>query len=552
MDFALNRPQGFEGAGDKYLLDIAARLTALLIEVQDEMWLYSYLYLSDEWLQTLALVLVEFAEDLHNDIGLWRSLEAYQQAFFGTPLPVVVPPGKRWRGKKLMEARLRFLMSVLYPFMQKDMILGPDDEGLPEMSQPVTKFLIEAFAEVPRGSGIKQYLSQPVRHARDVSDRLAWLGQSSYLFRLIFAGNVARDIDGKVEPAAARDFLYTATTVWSGLGVNDILAATLDLTEAQRAGVRSWYEQHLACYLVETVTRGELLLKNLFNEAYYRVELGDTEPRIEAGTMVRGALVPWDGVWHWVAEPEIYREPGRTDFEEIKTALMVEQPELVYLYDPDRLAQDRALLAEHYDHFADHFHEGVVYFSDGEQLAEGMIEYRAQFRQPPDYDKLRYGYMSSVRKGGASIEAMPDRGNDIGYPKFENPATWRDEYGKVDERTDLLPYAHYPSAIENAFGMFFNRQEGIELLHDYNGVEMVMTSLGMLFEDEEREAIRRIVEDKTISPAFIESLIMENGLGSIAGAYGIDNWKTEVSQAFVLRQYKRHFYRRRYPHMRFI
>jgi len=182
MDFALNRPQGFEGAGDKHLPDIVARLTALLIEVQDAMWFFGYLYLSDEWLQTLAMVLVEFAEDLHNDIGLWRSLEAYHQAFYGTPLPVIVPPGKRWRGKKLMEARVRFLMAVLYPFMQDGLILAPDDEGLPEMSRPVATFLIEAFAEVPRGSGIKEYLNQPVHHAWDVNDRLAWLGSHPIYF----------------------------------------------------------------------------------------------------------------------------------------------------------------------------------------------------------------------------------------------------------------------------------------------------------------------------------------------------------------------------------
>lgn len=551
MDFALNRPQGFEGAGDKYLPDIVARLIEKLIEIQDEVWWYEYLYLSDEWLHRLAIILVEFAEDLHNDTGLWRSLETYQQELFGTPLPLLLPPSKRGRGRKLMDRRVRFLLSVLYPFMQWEIFVGPDDdEGLPEMSEPITDFLIEAFAKVPKGSGIKQYLSQPIRHTWDVQDRLTWLGQSSYLFRLMFAKKVARNDKGEIEPGAANDFLYTATTPWSGLGAIDILAATLDLTAGQRTDVRSWYERHLACYLVETVTKGELLLKNLFNEAYYRVEIKETDPMIEAGTMVRGSLVPWDGVWYWTDEPEIYHDPTRDDFEEIKTALIVEQPELIYLYDPEQLKRDRAVVEAHYDAFVDCFYTDFHYFSDGEHLVKEMIEYRARVGQPIEYDKILYGLMSIAQKGGASVQSMPKGLRDMMSPWLKKPSTGGKNYGRVDERLDLLPYLAYSTKHEDSIAFYFNPEEGLEILKNHHEVQMALMSTGILHTDEEGEAIRHVIEAEDLSPGFIEGLLEEEVPWSIAAAYRIQAQKDPLMLPFVLRQYKGQFYRKRYPNLK--
>jgi hypothetical protein len=40
----------------------------------------------DDALDELAVVLVEFAEDIHAGIGLWQALENYQSEFFGVEL----------------------------------------------------------------------------------------------------------------------------------------------------------------------------------------------------------------------------------------------------------------------------------------------------------------------------------------------------------------------------------------------------------------------------------------------------------------------------------
>ncbi len=71
--------------------------------------------------------------------------------------------------------------------------------------------------------------------------RLAGSGRapdSATLFRLS-CENYVRDHGGKYDIPTLDDFLCQENTGWSGLGVIDILASTLDLTESQRRDLRS-------------------------------------------------------------------------------------------------------------------------------------------------------------------------------------------------------------------------------------------------------------------------------------------------------------------------
>lgn len=50
---------------------------------------YRTLRLTKKNLGELAGVLVEFAEDIHNDIGIWKALEQYNQEVFSARLPFI-------------------------------------------------------------------------------------------------------------------------------------------------------------------------------------------------------------------------------------------------------------------------------------------------------------------------------------------------------------------------------------------------------------------------------------------------------------------------------
>lgn len=212
---------------------------------------YRTLELTHAKLDELAGVLVEFAEDVHNDIGIWDSLERYNIEFFGTPLPFVLQPNERLGQKPLNENRLQHLMWVLYSELYPELILSPTHRDLKQLSKAASDFLGERFARIPRDSGVKMFLAQPNKFGWDVKTKLLWLGMHSYLFRNGFR-NYVQEHGGKAAIPVIDDFVCQKATSWSGLGVIDILAAVLDISEAQRSALRSWYERHCAYYRILT------------------------------------------------------------------------------------------------------------------------------------------------------------------------------------------------------------------------------------------------------------------------------------------------------------
>lgn len=88
-----NRPPGVTGRADKYLADLAQDLRRLLLKTQQG-FADPRVCLPEPTLNALAVVLVESGEDLHADIGLWRSLETYNREFFSMPLPLATQADK--------------------------------------------------------------------------------------------------------------------------------------------------------------------------------------------------------------------------------------------------------------------------------------------------------------------------------------------------------------------------------------------------------------------------------------------------------------------------
>jgi hypothetical protein len=154
------RPRGYIGAGDRYLPRIERELRRFLIKAQSELR-YDTLRLSPKEWADLAGVLVEFMEDIHNDIGLWRSLEQYQREFFDTPLPLFLPPQEEPDPQRLNEYRFGYLLWGLYHELKPDLILAPTHQDLRHLAAQVGDFLTKQFARVPRESGVKQFLAQP-------------------------------------------------------------------------------------------------------------------------------------------------------------------------------------------------------------------------------------------------------------------------------------------------------------------------------------------------------------------------------------------------------
>jgi len=84
-----SRPPGATGRGDKYLGEIAQELRRVLWKTQKG-FISASCRLPDVAWSDISALLVEWAEDVHNDIGLWRTVETHQRQCLGTSLPLIV------------------------------------------------------------------------------------------------------------------------------------------------------------------------------------------------------------------------------------------------------------------------------------------------------------------------------------------------------------------------------------------------------------------------------------------------------------------------------
>src|SRR4030095_10961639 len=123
MDFRTQRPQRGFGRSERSLAKLAEDLTRFLTKTQRSLT-YDTLHLSSRQRETLAFLLVEFAEDLSHDIGIWRSLEAYNRDFFGTPLPCVLQPDEAMDADPVNPDRIQFLLWTLYAELEPGLILA--------------------------------------------------------------------------------------------------------------------------------------------------------------------------------------------------------------------------------------------------------------------------------------------------------------------------------------------------------------------------------------------------------------------------------------------
>jgi hypothetical protein len=91
VEFETHRPPRCSGRGDQYLSEAIRDVERFLVSAQRSLK-YDTLRLQKTKLEELAHVLVEFAEDIRNDVGIWRSVEDYNLELFDTRLPLVLEP----------------------------------------------------------------------------------------------------------------------------------------------------------------------------------------------------------------------------------------------------------------------------------------------------------------------------------------------------------------------------------------------------------------------------------------------------------------------------
>jgi hypothetical protein len=518
-DFMMYRPEGFVCKNEDFLVETIKELIPI-IEKGYKSIQYDILRLPKGKVKILAAALVEFAEDLHNNIGIWNCYEEYNKNLFGTPLPLTTTEnGDIADTQPISNSKVFHFLWVLYAIVNRDLLISPQHNDLFVLTEIIAAFLRERFRQSPKGSEIIDFFAQPNEFGWDIKKKLLWLGRHSYFFRHCYFNYIS---DSKAEDkiGATDDFVCQETTEWSGLGVTDVLARLVKISESQRNEIISWYERHWAYYKIEKIGKDILGAVNLINRKRYKIRVGDFGRFFIPQNIFYGGLVPWNKEWYWSGSQRNFGEVTDEKVSIMRNTFIEKCPTIVYRYCEDLAENAREREQEHYRDFVA-YHQGkdLVIYPDGLSMAaDEEKHYRMLFESKPK----------------EMVEEMIKR------HKLKGPKP-------------TMSFPSYVLECNHGVAVFFNDVEGEEIFINFFSVISGFEKKGIGLTDDEKETIREFLKSDSISPNFVNKLVQQYGTESIGASFLVNGWKEHKSNIdYLLRRYKGHFYRKRFPNLSFV
>ena len=508
-DYSAHRPKGFKGQGDSHLPQVVRQLQKMLSRAQRD-FAHDTLRLPSDALGDLAGILVDFAEDIHSGTGIWTAYECYNVEFFGAALPLT--SGGSASGP--IGDRFRHFLWILYPALIDNLTISPTHQDLHRIADAASALLSDAFAEVPKDSGVKAFLGSSSTHGWDVKRKLVWLGAHSFMFRTMFARYMEEQPPGRSDIPHIDDFVCQECTRWSGLGAIDILAGALDISVDDRRDLRSWYERHAAFYRLVSVSSEELHAMNIINDQPYRIRIDMPRHPFRRGQVIFGSLVPWRGEWYWSGEQRLVGDASKVDADDLKKTMKRQSSAIVCRYSKEYEAQVRGMMAEmHEKMLAFHAGKDLVVYPDGLTMAaDWQKELRWQWEQRPREEVE---------------EAVEKHGLEKGRPEIKLP-------------DDLLEE-------KDGLGVFLNPDEGKEIMTHFTTLVAGLKKKGEGLTGDEADSIRGLIESPSTSPKFVRRVLEEHGDVSVKEAFVLRGDLPGYWLDYLLRSRKGHYYRKCYP-----
>lgn len=512
MTYSTYRPEGFRGRGDSRLPQLVRNLRRTLQDTRRK-FAHDSFRLGTGAIGELAGILVDFAEDIHNDIGIWKAYERYNVELFGTALPLTAGEGGGDAAAGLHPDRFRHFLWVLYPAMTEGLVLSPTHQDLRRLADAASVFLSDALRAVPKDSGAKAFLRTPNERGWDVKRKLIWLGSRSFMFRTMFARYMDERAHGRSSIAHTDDFVCQECTRWSGLGAIDILAGVLDISSDDRNDLRSWYERHAALYKLLSVDDQTLRAVNLISDQPYQIRIDMKRHPFKVGQLLFGSLVPWRGEWYWSGEQQLWYDACEANAEDLKRTMKRQSPSIVCRYCKEYEAHVRQRASELHETMMAYHGNDLVEYPDGPAMAA-------------DWEKeLRWHWES--RPQHEIDEVVQRHGLENRRPEIELPK-------------DILEH-------RGGLGVYLNPDEGKEIMTNFTSlIAGLKRRDGVLTEDQDR-AIEGFFAADAVSPRFVKRVLSEYGAESVKSAFLLRGDPPSYCLDYLLRSHKGHFYRKRYP-----
>jgi hypothetical protein len=510
MNFKENRPEGYIHKNDILYQEIINSVNQIIPTIQKG-FEYKTLTLSKIKTNELSTALIEFAEDIYNDIGIWKCLEKRNVSLFKNPLPFI--PKRNIYNKEINKNRVQYFLWNLYQLINPERLLSPNHKDLDFFAKELSEVLNDFFKKMPTGSGVKEYLHSSNKYGWDIKRKLIWLGKNSYLFRYNF-NHYFKKYGNKDTISATDDFVCQELTSWSGLGVVDVLKETAGLSEAQKNDLEKWHERHIAYYYVTSINGPVMMVKNIINDRTCKIRVGDLIKQFKMNQLISGGLVPWKSEWYWSGEQKIWHNLSNEEIDEARKSFIEKSGKLTYRYAPELLKKANTTRDKDFENFKK-YHSGqeLVIYQDGLTMAAD--------------EQKRHRLVFETK-----------------------PKTIIEKFIKDYDLPGPFPKMKYPKSIlecKSGVGVFFNKNVGIEYFIDINPVISGLEKNGKGLNEEETDRIRELILSDMISPQFVETLIRKYGHQSIAECFVIRNIFKNLYLKFLFYKYKGSYFRTQYP-----
>jgi len=512
-----NRSNLISGIEIKELSKISYELYTLLAKSQKS-FSFETLVLPKNKLRELSETIVEFAEDVLSKVGIWESLEFYNNDLFGTPLPYSLPCNMHAPEQAISKERLHYLLWNKYTDLISDYIISPGHRDIDFIAEVVYNFFKRQSNKITslKNSTLKKFFNSSNLYGWQVKKKLIWLGKHSYLFRHSYKNYIDKN-GGREDIPVIDDFMCQNSTNWSGLGVPDILASVLDLSGNKRNELKSWYKRHLSYYKIKKINNDMLEVNNIINDRKYLIRVGEESRLFRIGRIILGSLVPWNGEWYWSGLQSDFGELSADEIKEIKKDFIQKSPQIIYRFYDSLLKKSKESNKVYYQNFIKFHGDNLKVFPDGHSMASAIQKQHRLEYEGQDKNKI---------KGVMERHNLKNPWPNYSYPQ------------------DLLDS-------DDGIGLFYNPDEGMEIMLSFNDLLSGLEKKGGNLSELETDAIRNFIESESISVNFVKKVVERYGSQSILETFLIMDRDDIDYLAYILRCYKGDYYRNRYPNLSF-
>ncbi len=493
---------------EKVMYSQSIELLKLITALEKQFKTDVFSFLNKQMRYEYALIILEFAEDLHKDAKFWSVVEEHNIALFDTPLPFFLKAGERI--KSVFDVnRFKFFLYNMQMYPYQISTYSPNNPDLDLFARKIAEFCENFFKTVPLNTLLRSIEDLSEVNYFDIQFNLKILSGNLYLFRGLFSRMNEENINDKKADFSllSEQYVFEKTTTWSGLGVIDVFLSKNKLTENLQKDVRSWNKRITSYFVVKSFQNDLIIFQNLLNNEEYSVLKSCFEYNFQKDDLIYGQIAPFDGYYYFTHSPEFVDENDNNKIAEIVNVFAEENIELNLRSNKTKLQTIYDELKQANVRFVEFFQNDWIYvdnFTDLNQIEKQFGDYLA-----------------------------------------DNKNVYSEE-DKLFEETNSSDN----SKLDDTICVFFNPHFGLEALTNFDLFKSGMEKKGKNLTNDETLNILSVIAMGSISPEFILRAVKEFGDESIARVFSINKEETPDYLPFLLRKFKGNHFKERYPNYR--